>query len=228
MRGFDVNKKLTFEGSKWFKNNGYEFVFRYVGREKMSPSIDIDKVEGENILKAGLKLAIVQHCPPAPGIIPLKVTGDLWGKNAALFSQSVGIKAGTTVCLDLEDVNITYKDRQQDIIDFCNTWYDQVVKIYQPCVYVGFNTWLTGDQLYGKLKFQLYWKSFSNVPDIPNRGYSIVQKRQIIINGIALDPDEMYPDKKGNSPIFMSQEIDWKAKYDLLKTDLQVLVDKYK
>ncbi len=207
MKGFDVNQRLSYEQALAFKKLGYEFVMRYVGRLQKSPSIDIDKVETDNILKAGLSLGIVQHCPPKPGLIPLKLTAVEYGRNAVTFAKEAGYKQDCIIYLDLEDVNIAYKDKQPFIIDFCNTWYDEVKKAgYVPGVYVGFNCFLSGDELYNKLKFTHYWKSFSQVPDVTRRSYSMWQDKQTVVNGITIDPDEAMLDKLGGFPNLMTPE----------------------
>jgi len=204
MKGFDCNVKLSYELSKKFKEDGFEFAMRYVGRLKQA-SFDIDTKEIQDILRAGLKLGIVQHCPGKPGILPSKELGTTYGKNAALFSEQSGYAKGCIVYLDLEDVNIEYKNRQQDIIDFCNYWYDEVLAAgYTPGIYIGFNTFLSGDMLYKRLKFQHYWKSFSKVPDVTTRGYEMVQLEWKTVNGIQIDTNEVTGDKLGNKPIFMA------------------------
>jgi hypothetical protein len=206
MLGFDCNCKLSYELAKKFKTDGYEFAMRYVGRLKQA-SIDIDKTELQDILRAGLKLGIVQHCPPKPGILPSKELGVEYGKNAAIFSKESGYKQGCIVYLDLEDVNADYKKRQSDIIAFCNAWYDEVKAAgYTPGVYVGFNMWLTDDELYSKLKFQHYWRSGSNVPDVTKRGYEMFQKEWLTVNGIQIDTNEATGDRLGNMPVFMEAE----------------------
>lgn len=207
MKGFDTNTKLTYEKALEFKNKGYEFAIRYVGRLNKA-SNDIDPVELQDILRAGLKLGLVQHCPPKPGIIPSAETGALWGANGAKFAEEAGYKKGCILYLDLEDVNKEYANKQQLIIDFCNAWYDSVIKVgYEPGIYIGFNTFLTGDQLYYKLKFKHYWKSFSKVPDVTKRGYEMFQLKWITECGIQIDTNEVTGDKLGNKPIFMELEL---------------------
>ena len=203
MKGFDCNVKLSFEKALEFKKAGYGFAIRYVGRLKQA-TIDIDKVEVDNILRAGLKLAIVQHCPPKPGIQATKELGTEYGKNAVLFSNEAGYKTGCIVYLDLEDV--TPGTSKQSIIDFCNAWYEQVQVGYTPGVYVGFNTFLTGDELYHKLRFQHYWRSLSKVPDVLKRGYEMVQSACGAVNGIQIDNNIVTGDRLGNSPVFMMPE----------------------
>lgn len=206
MKGFDCNVKLSHEKALEFKKDGYEFVIRYVGRLKQA-SFDIDKKEIQDTLKAGLQLGIVQHCPGKPGIMPSKELGIEYGKNAALFSAESGYAKGCIIYLDLEDVNSSYSNKQQEIIDFCNCWYLEVEKAgYTPGVYVGFNTWLTGDELYNKLKFKHYWKSLSKVPDVTNRGYEMIQKGSGPVNDISIDVNTVTGDRLGNFPVFMVPE----------------------
>jgi hypothetical protein len=145
MNGFDCNCKLSYEKALQMKNSGFEFAIRYVGRLKQA-SLDIDKTEVDNILKAGLKLAIIQHCP-WPGWFPDKSLGAEYGKNASEYAHDSGIKAGTSLYLDLEGIKPGAP--KQNIIDFCNAWYDEVLAGgYIPGVYVGFDIFLTSYELY--------------------------------------------------------------------------------
>lgn len=206
-KGFDCNCKLSYDLAKKFKADGYEFAMRYVGRYTQA-SFDIDKSELDDILRAGLQIGIVQHCPGKPGILPSGSLGTEYGKNAARFAEEAGYEKGCVVYLDLEDVNIEYKKRQGDILEFCNTWYDEVLRAgYKPGIYVGFNNFLTGRELYFKLKFKTYWKSFSRVPDVYKRGYAMKQLKWLTgVNGIDIDTDEAGTDKLGDSPVFMKRE----------------------
>jgi len=206
VKGFDCNCKVSLDLAKKFKQDGYEFAIRYVGRLKQA-SFDIDKQELQDILKAGLKLGIVQHCPGKPGILPSKDLGTTYGKNAAKFAQEAGYKKGCIIYLDLEDVNIEYRNRKQDIIDYCNAWYEEVKAAgYTPGIYIGFNCFLSSSQLYGSLKFQHYWKSLSSVPDIARRGYEMIQSAGGMVNGIQIDNNVVTGDNLGNRPIFMEAE----------------------
>jgi hypothetical protein len=217
MLGFDCNCKLSYELAKKFYDDGYRFVMRYVGR-KVQASFDLDKIETDDILKSGLQLGIVQHCPGKPGILPSQSLGKEYGKNAAFFAEQAGYQKCCIIYLDLEDVNIEYKKKQDEIVAFCNAFYDEVyIAGYTPGVYVGFNTFLSSTDLYHRLAFQHYWKSFSKVPDVYKRGYEMIQKEWKTVNGIQIDTDEVVGDNLGNKPIFMkAEEIDYKAKYEKL------------
>jgi hypothetical protein len=75
---------------------------------------------------------------------------------------------------------------------------------YLPGLYVGANCRLTGEQLYHDLKISCYWKSGSNVPSIPVRGYCMVQtiRKNDAVNGIGIDRDEIMKDAKGQTPLW--------------------------
>lgn len=203
MFGLDCNFKLTYETALYFRKLGKEFVMRYVGRLIQSQSLDIDKKEKDDILLAGLSLGLVQHCPPSPGIIPSRELGITYGKNAALFAQESEYEQGKILYLDLEDISPEYSTQKQKIYDYCKYWYDNVYKIYTPGVYIGFDVYLTSEELYRYLPFKYYWRSFSNVPDIYKRGYSMVQGREVTVNGMKIDPDEAQFDHLGFYPPFM-------------------------
>lgn len=201
MIGFDCNTKLTPETAKAFKADGYEFVMRYVGRLVQKPH-DLNKCEADLIRAAGLKLGIVQHVWGAAKPKVNKALGVTYGKNAAAFAKQCGYAAGCVVYLDLEDVPL--KTAPESIIEYCNAWFDQVKAAgYQPGIYIGFNTFLTGEQLYKRLKFETYWKSMSRVPDVYRRGYAMIQDNQIKKHGILIDPDELQPDRLGDLPRLM-------------------------
>ena len=58
---------------------------------------------------------------------------------------------------------------------------------------------LTGDQLHNALKFHSYWRSESaSTPDIPVRGFQMIQSRGQTVDGLALDPDVTQRDLLGN------------------------------
>ena len=208
MKGLDCNTKLSYLTASKFKASGFDYAIRYVGRYAMSPH-DIDNIELNNILNAGMDLGIVQHCPGKPGIIPSKEVGKIWGENAREFSKQIGYAEGKIVYLDLEDVNSDYRHKQQEIFDYCNAWYDEVAQYYTPGIYIGFNNYMTSDQLYYDLHFRDYWESLSRVPAVTIRGYAMTQYPYGTLHGIQIDKNIITGDKLGRSPQFMKgKEID--------------------
>jgi hypothetical protein len=69
---------------------------------------------------------------------------------------------------------------------------------YAPGLYVGCDRKLTGDQL-RDLSLQHYWRWQSSVPEIPHRGYQLIQLfSSISASGIAVDLDVTQTDLKGS------------------------------
>ena len=227
--GFDCNTKLSYKMARKFKIIDMNFVIRYVGRYKMNTKIDIDKIEKNNILKAGLDLGIVQHCPGKPGIIPSGKLGKTWGINAREFSKKVEYKKDCIVYLDLENVNIKFKNKQQLIYDYINYWAEEVIKYYTPGIYVGYNGFMSSQQLYYKLKFIMdYWKSCSFVPNIYRRGYAMKQEAHSPMFGIPIDKNTLTGDKLGRFPQFMKGQIFVDPKKDIRDAARKILTDELK
>ena len=73
-------------------------------------------------------------------------------------------------------------------------------------LYVGAKASLTGNELFWRLTTKHYWKSGSRVPDIPNRGYQLVQSiiRHDKIDGVAIDRNLTKSDNFGGSALWLS------------------------
>jgi Domain of unknown function (DUF1906) len=171
--GFDLNSKINAAKAKQFYADGYRFCLRYVGRTDHHASNDLTEDEGKVILDAGLAMMVVQHYPGA-GWVPDAALGDDYGRHAASNASQAGIPDGVNVFVDLE--GIKSGTPASDVIAYCNSWFAAVeTGGYVPGVYVGANAILSGDELYWDLKTTHYWKSGSTVPDIPHRGYQMVQ-----------------------------------------------------
>ena len=196
--GFDTNTPLNYDTAKSFYNEGYRFAIRYLSRGSEA-SEDLTYEEADAILEAGLALMPVQHVL-SPGWHPSGNLGSEYGKNAAINADHVGFPPGVNVWCDLEGV--AEGTHAQSVIDYCNNWYDAVVASgYLPGLYVGANSILSGEQLYESLKFQHFWKSESEVPEVAVRSYQMVQYYYPEhVNGISIDKDTTYIDKKGGQP----------------------------
>ena len=192
--GFDCDTAITAEIAEQFYAQGYKFCFRYLSLD-VEPSQDLSPGEATDILNSGLALMPVQHVRKL-GWSPTQSLGQQDGQDAVANAQDVGFPAGVNVWCDLEGASDTAQP--QDVIDYSQAWYDAVnVAGYVPGLYVGAGAILTGQQLYD-LPFEHYWRSQSRVPDIPNRGYQVVQLMPPIqINGISVDIDIVQNDKKG-------------------------------
>jgi hypothetical protein len=162
-------------------------------------------VEATGILVSGLALMPVQHVR-SPGWSPTQNLGQQDGQNAAQNAQVVGFPAGVSVWCDLEGVDRATPAR--NVIDYCEAWHEGVRAAgYVPGLYVGAGAVLTGRQLLD-LSFQHYWRSQSRVPDIPTRGYQLIQLfPSIEINGVGVDIDIAQNDQEGGQAQWLRIQI---------------------
>lgn len=203
--GFDADTVISQSVAQSFASEGYKFCIRYLSREAGEQPGDLTYTEANNILQGGLALMPVQHVA-GQGWSPTAALGTSYGTNAANNAVNVGFPPKVNVWLDLEGVNST--SSAQDVIDYCTNWYTAVAAAgYLPGLYVGADCGLTGQQLYD-LPFQHYWKSESNVPAIPTRGYQMVQSVVANpVNGISIDQDVSNVDNEGGVPQWLEPEV---------------------
>lgn len=130
--------------AKQYLNKGYQFIVRYVGRGDGSKTfVDLTQEEGQAIADAGLGLCVVQH-PLAAGWSPTGTLGPRFGAAAASLAGRAGLHVGVNVWLDLEGVS--NGSQAQDVIDYCNEWYDEVSAVgYVPGLYIGAGPGLSAD-----------------------------------------------------------------------------------
>ena len=194
--GFDCNATLSANLACQFFAQGYKFCFRYLSRGQMS-SQDLTEQEATDILNSGLALMPVQHARKQ-GWSPNQALGQQDGQEASANAQTVGFPDRVSLWCDLEGVNSSAQ--AQDVIDYCEAWYEAVSAAgYIPGLYVGAEGLLNGRQLYD-LSFQHYWRSQSQVPDIPHRGYQVIQfGPSIQINGVRIDLDVALNDNQGGT-----------------------------
>jgi hypothetical protein len=205
LQGFDADEALSSEVAAGLRRRGFTFCLRYVSRSTPSAPDDLSLEETEAILAGGLALMVVQHAPKA-GWVPGRELGARYGMAAAANARSAGIKEGVNVWLDLEGVASGIAS--EDVIGYCNSWFEPVSEMgYRPGVYVGCNSILSGDELYWRLRTKHYWKSGSEVPEIPYRGYQLHQRITSIpdvINGIDIDRDVSLTDGLGGTAYWLS------------------------
>lgn len=199
--GFDCNTPLSATVAQEFASQGYQFCIRYLSRSTSQGSNDLSTAEATAILDAGLALMAVQHVA-SEGWTPSAELGTTYGTNAANNAESIGFPPGVNIWLDLE--GIASGTSSSEVTAYCTNWYNAVATAgYVPGLYVGANCILNGTQLYN-LPFQHYWQSLSKVPDIPNRGYQMVQSGvPDPVNGIAIDQDTTETDNKGGTVLWL-------------------------
>lgn len=208
IRGFDANTPISSDAAAQFYAKGFRFCLRYVGRTQMA-SHDLSTAEAETILDARLALMPVQHVLN-PGWAPTEALGAEYGANAAKFAQQIGFPPGVNVWCDLESVADDTK--AADVIAYCNAWYAGVAAAgYVPGLYVGYQPGLTGQQLYGSLKFQHYWAAYNvdGVSDPRPRGWQLVQSEGSgTVAGItteAYDADTTHTDGEGGTVLWLQR-----------------------
>lgn len=200
--GFDANTKITAARAKALKDAGFEFAIRYLTRGTKPPQGDLDAEETRTILESGLALMAVQHVAKE-GWAPTEKLGQSYGRNAASHAREAELPEGISVFLDLEGVDKSAAP--EDVIQYCNAWHDEVEAAgYFPGLYVGANCGLDGDDLFYRLKIKCYWKSGSNVPEIPVRGYCMFQtiKHGDKVGGVEIDRNVVRPDHFGTAPVW--------------------------
>ena len=205
LHGFDTNTVVSAATALDLRQQGFQFCIRYLSRSTPESKGDLSNGEAKAILAGGLALMPVQHVASA-GWSPSKALGTKYGQAAAANAQEVGFPAGVNVWLDLE--GIKSGARKDDVIAYCNAWFDEVASVgYSTGVYVGAKCVLSGDDLFWRLKTKHYWRSGSKVPDIPQRGYQLIQRitaKPDKVSGIEIDRDLTVTDSFGDSVVWLS------------------------
>lgn len=200
-KGFDADTVITSDLAADFVKNGYRFCARYLSLGEGQNPNDLSNSEAATILQSGLALIAVQHVN-AYGWSPTAALGTTHGSNAASNAQSIGLPQGMNLWCDLEGV--ATGTGAEAVISYCTAWYNAVRDTgYIPGLYVGPIAVLDAQQLYD-LPFQHYWKSASNVPEIPVRGYQLVQGLTITECGISIDPDTTQTDAEGGAVLWVA------------------------
>ena len=204
VHGFDVNSVLNRRTCEAAKARGFAFCIRYVSRQDVQPKEDLSEIEASIILDAGLALMPVQHVAPE-NWSPSQALGTRNGKNAAKHAQQIGFPEGVNVWLDLEGAKASTP--HETMIAYCNAWFAEIEEAgFVPGVYVGARAILTGNELFWRLTTKHYWRSGSRVPDIPHRGYQLIQTiiRNDKIDGVAIDRNLTKNDSFGSAVLWLS------------------------
>jgi hypothetical protein len=178
--GFDTTVPLNSTTANTYFSQNFRFCIRYVSRNDAGRqynarggTADLSVDETAAIMRSGLALMVVQHVAQPPWS-PTSDLGHSYGRNAATYAAEGGLLPGAVVWLDLE--GIAEGTAHQDIIHYCNEWFAAVtVAGYVPGVYIGYDVWLTEDELYFDLRTQHYWRADGDIPNVSYRGYQIFQ-----------------------------------------------------
>lgn len=201
-KGFDANTVMDTSSLEAFYAKAFRFAVRYIRNTNSSTTGNLSAAEANTIRSAGFALMAVQHVRGS-GWHP---TGELGQQDGALAAQQVvdcGLPQKICVWMDLEGVD--GDATSGDVIAYCNAWYKEVANGgFLPGIYVGASCGLSQDQLDNDLPFTYYWRSGSNVPDLPNHGYCMVQliDSQYVIDGVSYDLDTIVDDSNSTPPVW--------------------------
>ena len=200
---FDCNVKLGQKAIKKLKEAGFVFAIRYIGRKANPASNDLDADEAEKILDGGLDLMAVQHVEREPW-----EPSETKARPTARMPLRTRRRSASRPASTYADLTSPARSVPTPSSKYCNAWFKAVSDAgYVPGIYVGANAGLTGDQLYWQLRTKHYWKSGSDVPDIPQRGYCMVQRIKAgdQIGRVSNSRDLTVTDKFGNTPTWLSR-----------------------
>jgi hypothetical protein len=156
--GFDCNSRVLADQARRMRDAGYRFAGRYVRREQ-AHTFDLTTAEVVTLLDAGLGITIFQHVAKT-GWMPSGRLGESYGAIAAEESRQLGIPPNVVLWCDLEGVSISAPT--QAVIDFSNAWFDAVKAAhYDPGIYLGWRSGITGYDAYYKLKFRRYCAAYN-------------------------------------------------------------------
>jgi hypothetical protein len=195
-KGFDCAVNLTQTNVAQLAKQ-FQFCVRYIPWNNWT-SGDLTFTEAISILQSGLALMPVYPYPDA-GWQPDQSSGVLCGKRAVAGAETIGFPKNVNVWMDLEGIANGWP--AQSTIDHCNSWFDVVEAAgYVPGLYVGEPVNLTGAQLFSSLKFHHYWRSLSgSTPDIPTRGYQMLQSAGGDVAGVSIDGNVTQRDLLGGN-----------------------------
>jgi hypothetical protein len=209
--GFDTTVALDSATVSAFRKHGYEFVVRYVRRDK-GHIYDLTAAEVETILAGELALSVVQYVESADSWMPSQAKGTQFGKTAADACKALGLPNGMTVWCDLEGVAVGVDSKI--VVDYCRAWYLQLANAgYAPGLYIGWHSVLSGVEFYRQLPFTRYWAAYNADGDqSPQpRGFCMRQHAMTAADvppglSLPLDTDLVAPDAMGGLPFALTPQ----------------------
>ncbi len=201
-QGFDSDTVIAAEIARRLRGVGFDFAIRYLSRTTPQNTGDLSASEVQAILDSGLAVMAVQHVQKA-GWTPSLRRGTAYGAAAAANAVECGLLPGMCLWLDLEGVGPWAA--ASPTIAYCNAWSTAVAaEGFVPGLYVGANQPLSADQLYRALIVEHYWKSASDVPEIAERGYQVIQSlTPNPVSGFGIDRNTVVADNFGGVPLWL-------------------------
>ena len=222
--GFDASTEITKQQAEYLYAAGYRVAFRYIDRVVTDPDKaprdwprNLTTGELATLLDAGFCVSPVQYYSTnyesiMKGKRFSRDYGAQMGDAAAENCRRLGMPQGITVWMDLEDCGDA---SPQMAYDYCDGFGERMVSHgYAPGLYYGSGLgspgaggYITGALLYSLPRYRAYWRAASAVPQIPNRGCTVVQSTEVkeTVFGVRLDQDMICIDHKwrSNDDVFM-------------------------
>lgn len=201
---FDTAVAVTAGQAARFFKSGYRTAIRYVDRVKSDPTkdehwpINLTIQERDILLDAGLCISLAQYFSTRyesthKGARFSFDHGQDLGTIAAINAQALGAPEGMAIWFDLEDCP---EASPAMVANELNGWSTALVRYgLTPCLYVGSGIgsaevgYTTGDLLWSLPRYRCYWRAASIVPQIPNRGWTMVQGMPVKVHGVEIDQD---------------------------------------
>jgi hypothetical protein len=211
--GFDIDRQLSAEECARLYLAGFAFGVRYLSLHAFGVNpLDLDAAEVGRMTDSGLALLTVQHARSSGWS---EATGESDGAAAARNHLALGLPFDQTVSCDLEAEPSAPLSKQQ-ALDYAGRWWQAAMR--EGCaslqLYVGAGVPLSPADLFHKLAFRLYWKSASEVPDVEERGYGMVQLSpydQVVAGVGPLDIDVIGSDHQGGRVRWSKRAAAWPA-----------------
>lgn len=208
IKGFDCHHNLDIASARAFYNKGYRFCLRYlnIGKDPLQEQLAYD--ECSHILDSGLALMLVQ-----------KITENMWLPNANLgavhgglitkLAGAIGIPRGINIWCSLAGAGYT---SNANILEYCNSWFSEVQNSgFVPGMYVDSKNRLSSEELQLGLKYQHYWKSESQVPDVAGCGYQMVRfpacRHVDLTEDITINANFLKNDRKGDGVFWLVKQL---------------------
>jgi hypothetical protein len=124
----------------------------------------------------------------------LACSGDWVSTGGKCLARSEGVKSSSS---------------HAAVIDYCNGWIAEVESAgFVPGVYIGARAILTSEEIFWRLRARHFWRSGSRVPDVPHRGYQLIQKiiRNDEIDGVEIDRNLTVNDNFGQSVLWLASK----------------------
>jgi hypothetical protein len=213
--GFDTISHVDEQTAKLFVMSGYTFVARYLRRDKrvnQYPDLTGDAVsltppELAGLLEAGLLVSAVQFGGGRMGAHLGTDYGHRIGQAAAHNATTLGLPAGVAIWCDAEWSEPV--PARRSVREYLDAWSRPVEAAgYEPGLYVGAGTRLSGQELWELPRYRHYWQGNSIVPWVANRGYQMHQGYQCggrvdgrragpRVHGLIIDQDLAHLDQLG-------------------------------